>query len=347
MALGASVTLLSPRGKRTIPLDEFYLGVRKTVMADDEILLEISFPAMKETQRGTFIKLGLRRAQAISIVNLAIVLDLNRSGVDAASITLGAVAPTIIHAAEAESYLTGKELSEEVIAKTAELAMAAATPIDDIRATAAYRREMIRVHMRRGLRTLRDGTAQADFPREPILLWGKKKQKTPPAPAPREKNDPIVTTINGEKYLIEGAEEKTLLAVLRDEIGLMGTKEGCGEGECGACTVYLDGKAVMSCLVPAPRAHGAEITTVEGIADARKKQLHPVQEAFIHEGAVQCGYCTPGFIMSAAKLLEEEPKPSRNQIEEAIAGNLCRCTGYYKIVTAIEKASETKEVHDG
>jgi xanthine dehydrogenase iron-sulfur cluster and FAD-binding subunit A len=348
MAMGARVTLASRSGERIVPLEAFYTGVRGTVMRPDEMLVNISFPALSAGQRGAFLKLGLRRAQAISLVDAAFVLSLDGDRVQKAVITLGAVAPTIIHARGAEEALQGRSLDDDAIAQAAELAVAAASPIDDVRSPADYRALMVRVSVERGLRSLRQGQERSDFPASPVLLWGggapsqengRGAQLTRSARHPQE--SPIITTINGAQYTFKTGHHKTLLNLLRDEAGLVGTKEGCAEGECGACTVFLDGMAVMSCLVPAPRAHGAEIVTIEGLAN--DGELHPVQQAFIDEGAVQCGYCTPGFIMSGAKLLEEKPHPSLDEIHQAITGNLCRCTGYYSIVKAIESASQDKQ----
>lgn len=284
--------------------------------------------------------MALRRAQAISVVNLAIILRLEAATVKSAAITLGAVAPTIIHALEAEAYLAGKQLSDEVIARAAELARDAAKPIDDIRGSADYRREMVRVFAMRGLHSLRDGQEQAGMPGDPVTLMSSEHATGGSgfSGGAYAHGASIKTKINGKEYTFTSGFEKTLLRLLREDAGLIGTKEGCAEGECGACTVYLDGTAVMACLVPAPRADGAEIVTVEGLANG--DQLHPVQQAFIEDGAVQCGYCSPGFLMSAAKLLEERPHPTKNEIEQAITGNLCRCTGYYKIIQAIEDASK-------
>jgi len=341
MALSASVTLLSTRGERTFPLQEFYTGVRKSVMQADEMLVDISFPALKKSQRGTFIKLALRRAQAISLVNVAIVLDLKAdTTVKSAVITLGAVTPVIVHAEEAEKFLAKKKLNKKNIALAAELAVKAAHPIDDVRGSASYRVEMVKVITARGLTAILEENEQTGMPKKPILLQSKATADNGLQTAVEFPASAIETTINGKKYSFKSGHSKTLLRLLREEGMLTGTKEGCAEGECGACTVFLDGKAVMSCLVPAPRAHGAEIITIEGLSNGKK--LHPVQDAFIEHGAVQCGYCTPGFLMSGSKLLEEKSNPNRNEIEQAITGNLCRCTGYYKIVKAIEDASKIK-----
>jgi len=355
MALGALVTLRSRTKERTIPLSRFYLGVRKTVMQPDEMLVDISFPAMGSRVLGRFIKLALRQAQAISLVNVSVILNISdpnssNSGnlqVESAAITLGAVAPVIIHAQEAEDYIEGRQLNEETIENTAKLAEAAATPIDDVRSSADYRREMVRVCTLRALRELANGDISRNVPDNPVLLRGENtngKGSTFETGSIHLKTaSKIHTTINERDYTFDNIYQKSLLHLLRDDAGLIGTKEGCAEGECGACTVFLDGIAVMSCLVPAARAHGAVIKTIEGVAT--NGNLHPVQQAFIDEGAVQCGYCTPGFIMSAVKLLEERPNPSSDEIRHSITGNLCRCTGYYKIISAIESASRI-EVED-
>ena len=144
--------------------------------------------------------------------------------------------------------------------------------------------------------------------------------------------------INGETYKFNIKPNTLLLDLIRDEIGLNGTKRGCDTGECGACTVLMDGKPVNSCLVLAVEADGKNILTIEGLAE--NGQLHPLQEAFIEEGAVQCGFCTPGMLLSAKALLDANSNPKEEEIKKAIAGNLCRCTGYIKIIKAITSAAE-------
>jgi len=342
-AMGASVTLASAHGERSVPLSDFYQGVRKSVLRPDEMLLDIHVPLLREDERGIFLKLGLRQTQAIAVVNVAVVVGFDGDVVSGAQITLGSVAPTIIAAEAAQEYLIGRRLDRETIRAAARLAMQAATPIDDIRGSAAYRREMVRVLVGRALRALAAGTERSDVPARPPLLWGKgdgRVKRPLPAIVRHRSGDPapIETTVNGRRYVVTTGHEKTLLRFLREDIGLTGSKEGCAEGECGACEVFLDGDAVMACLVPAPRAHGAEIVTVEGLG--QDGRLHPVQQAFIEKGAVQCGYCTPGFLMSGAKLLEEIPEPSTEQIRQGMTGNLCRCTGYYKIIEAVHRAVE-------
>jgi carbon-monoxide dehydrogenase small subunit len=148
----------------------------------------------------------------------------------------------------------------------------------------------------------------------------------------------IKFTVNGEPVEAEVDGSVRLLDLLRDKLFLTGAKEGCGEGECGACTVLLDGRAVNSCLVLAPQVDGKEVLTVEGLS--RDGELHPIQRAFVEKGAVQCGFCTPGFIMSTYALLKDNPDPSDEEIMTALEGNLCRCTGYAKILEAVRYAAE-------
>jgi carbon-monoxide dehydrogenase medium subunit len=338
MALGAEVVLRSFTAERVVPLKDFYTGVRKNVMQNDEMVVEVRFPALQKYTQGMFYKYALRNAQAISLVNVAVILQSADGFVENATITMGAVAPTIIHATVAEEYLKGKELTGEVISQAARLCADSAKPISDIRSSAAYRKKMLEVITRRALQAIRDKRNNSVLPREPVLLRkpGNGKSNGIEETLILDADSPITLTVNGKKVTYKPENHKSLLRLLREDGLLTGTKEGCAEGECGACTVIMDGMAVMSCMVPAQRAYGAEVKTVEGLAD--NNNLHPIQKAFIQTGAVQCGYCTPGFLVSAAMLMEEKAHPGEDDVKQAVTGNLCRCTGYYSILQAIEKA---------
>jgi xanthine dehydrogenase iron-sulfur cluster and FAD-binding subunit A len=408
MALGAEVVLLSATGERTVPLRDFYTGFRKTVIQPVELLREIRLPALQENQRGLFIKLGLRRAQAISVIDIAIVLTMGDGGweigdresdsqpptpishppVTDARITLGCLAPTIVHAPAAEAYLYGKPLTPDICAEAGRLACTDVVPIDDVRGSAGYRLATLANLVAEGLRRIAEGRERAGWPEQPVLLeTDDERRKTKDernvdllerssdsdssaSPFVLRRSslvETIETTINGQHYLLHGAHTKSLLDALREDAGLTGSKEGCAEGECGACTVWLNGQAVMACLVPAPQAHGVHVTTIEGLASSRhddRRQtidngqptsddpssivhrpsspegLHPLQQAFIANAAVQCGYCIPGMLMAGAKLLDERTHPSLDQIQSALSGNICRCTGYRKILDAVLDAAE-------
>ena len=150
----------------------------------------------------------------------------------------------------------------------------------------------------------------------------------------------INLTVNGKKYQLEVAPNELLLNLLRERLFLTGSKYGCGIGECGACTILVDGKSYLSCLIPAVAADGWDITTIEGLA--KGEELSPLQQAFIDEGAIQCGFCTPGMVMTATALLNEDPEPSEEYIKDYLRGNHCRCTGYIAIVKAVQAASSRK-----
>jgi carbon-monoxide dehydrogenase medium subunit len=367
IALGAEVILVSERGERRLPLEAFYLGFRRTALEADEMIREIRLPAMVTdvvawdearhtvplpngggaastasgvVQRGRFVKLGLRRAQAISVIDAAIVLTFEGEIAREARIALGSLAPTIVRAGAAEAFLAGKSLTPEVCAEASRHALEAVSPIDDVRGTAAYRLETLQSLLAEALASLGRGDAPLGIPDDPVLLDTGEGARDALSPAGEPFAGTIRTRVNGQPLELRRSASCTLLDALRNEGGLTGTKEGCAEGECGACTVWLDGQAVMSCLVPAAQAHNASITTIEGLAATigGAAALHPLQQSFVACGAVQCGYCIPGMLMAGAKLLEERARPDLPAIQIALSGNICRCTGYRKIFDAVQTA---------
>ncbi|HEV3087949.1 MAG TPA: FAD binding domain-containing protein [Candidatus Elarobacter sp.] len=340
LALDAELILASAEGERTVALGDFYTGFRTTQLRPDELVREIRFAALGSARRGIFLKLGLRRAQAISVIDIAVVVELDADGaVIDARIALGCLAPTVVRAVTAERFLIGHRLDETVCAAVGRLACEDAAPIDDVRGSAGYRQTTLAALIARALERIGNGSEADGYPDAPVLL------ETPATVTfARPFDGTIEATINGVPRALVNAERKTLLNALRENAGLTGAKEGCAEGECGACTVWLDGAAVMSCLVPASQAHGSSITTIEGLANG--DELHPLQQAYIDCGAVQCGFCIPGMIMAGAKLLDERGAPTLDDHQAAISGNLCRCTGYRKILDAMEDAARTLQARE-
>jgi xanthine dehydrogenase iron-sulfur cluster and FAD-binding subunit A len=334
-SLDARVVIVSLGGERRVRLREFFPGIRRTVLQPGELVTAIEIPLRAAPIRSIFVKLGQRRAQAISVVHLAVSLAFDGPVVTSASIALGSVAATVVSASLAESVLIGSPLSPNAIAEAARAAVGEVHPISDIRGSADYRSNAVEILLGRALRSLADGTQRAYWVEPAIRL---RSPATPATSVQRSIDDTTLVhcRINGHSAAAPRAATATLLDWLRDEHHLTGTKEGCAEGECGACTVHMDGAAVLACLVPAARAAGADLTTIEGLGDPDPT---PLQQAFVDQFAVQCGYCIPGFVMAADRLLAEQPTPSRSDIASGLSGNLCRCTGYYRFYEAVEQAA--------
>lgn len=328
-ALGAEIVLLSDAGERIVEVESFFEGFRKTVVLPHELIREIRVRKLRANERALFLKLGLRRAQAISVISIACVVAFDGGEVREARIALGCLAPTIVRAPRAEKYLRGRRLDAATIERAAQLVCEDVSPIDDIRGSKEYRNVALGAFIQTALERIARDECNEGLPERPVLL------ETTADRAPDEPafGGDIRVSVNGEARILRGAERKTLLNALREDADLTGTKEGCAEGECGACTVWLNGQAVMSCLVPAAQSHGGSVTTIEGLSG--RDALHPLQQAYIDCAAVQCGFCIPGMLMAGAKLLQEVSAPTLAEHQVAISGNLCRCTGYRKILDAM------------
>ncbi|MBU1218582.1 FAD binding domain-containing protein [Myxococcota bacterium] len=339
IALDAQVKLLSGSGERIVALTDFFTGPGKCVRRDDELLTEV---IIKKTHKpdtrviSHFHKMGQRKAQVISIVAMACLTELDEAGrVLKSRIGIASVAPVPFRAYEVEKFLEGSVLNDETIEKAAKMVSEAIKPIDDVRGKASYRKHVAGAFLKRHLTDSEEGRA------------GIASFKTPyneKAHAEFAPSGGICVTVNGEKYNYNGNMNVRLLDFLRDELLFTGAKNGCGEGECGACTVLLDGVPVNACMILTGGVDGREITTIEGIMEG--SDPGNVQKSFVDAGAVQCGFCIPGFEMTAHHLVENVKNPSREQIREALSGNLCRCTGYEKIFEAVELASERKNTDE-
>lgn len=340
----ALLRVVGPDGKRDVPINAFFTGPKQTCLAPGELVTEIRVPRRPPRSGEAFLKLGRRQAMTLAIVNVAAYLEVAEDGtVAAARIALGAVAPTPIRAPRAEELLIGKPFTEERAQAAARAAADATRPISDLRASAAYRRAVSAVLVYRALTAAwRRAVGEEAFqlPSHVVAVGGGLPR--PPRRWAYVPDGPNEFLINGELMRVRARPGTLLVEVLRDHLGLTGTKVGCGTGECGACTVLLDGRPVNACLILAPQAVGREVVTIEGLGTP--EELHPLQAAFVQHGALQCGYCGPGVLMAAKALLETVPAPTPAQARYAIAGNICRCTGYVKMVQAIVAAAQAQRV---
>jgi len=340
VAFGADAYLVGPDGERMAAVGDLLDGPGKVRLRKGEVLAAIRLPRAGGRSGSAFLKIGRVRAD-LAKVSVAVRLSRGEDGrCTSARIELGSVGPTVVRARNAEGALVGKNVTRELALAAGEIAAGEIQPIDDVRSTAEYRRKasVALVHdacvsaWHRTTEEVRP-SRRRNADQRPVSPVGE------PLRIGSDEKTRIALTVNGARHELDVRPNELLLNVLRERLELTGTKYGCGIGECGACTVWLNGVPVLGCLVLAVSADGAEIRTIEGLA-APNGTLDPLQEAFIEENAFQCGYCTPGMLMMTKKLLEEIPEPTEDEIRDYLKGNHCRCTGYASVVRAVFSAAK-------
>ena len=325
-----SLNIHGSNGARQEPLHTFFKGPGQSSLKPGDIATSLQLPLPPKGFVGKYLKLNRNNRGDLAIVGVTAVAYPNKdvpSG-HTVQLALASVAPTPLVVTEVEEFFLSNDLNDETIAQAAEIAMDSCKPIDDVRGTARYRKMMVRNLAKQALTAVRDALKPG------TLIEAEQSTKYESEMTIHT----ITVKVNGEKEIVEVPAHWTLLQMLRYRMGLTGTKNGCAGGECGACTVMLNGVPVNSCMVLGVECDGAEILTVEGLS--YDGHLDPVQQAIIEAGGVQCGFCTPGVLISARALLDRTPSPSDEEIQEALVGNLCRCTGYVRIIEGIKQAAK-------
>jgi carbon-monoxide dehydrogenase medium subunit len=356
MVLGAELVIVGPDDEkpgfsektRFLPVEEFLVGPGKVALREGEMLTAVRIPQPQPGAASAFVKISRVRAD-LAKASAAATIVRDGDTITDCRLAFGSVGPTVTRCREAEQMLIGETFSTELAMEAGKAASQAVTPIDDIRSTAWYRREVVRALAHDVLRTAWRRAGEEANQRESESA---SRRVSEPASerrvsrntqhairntfhVSRNTHHPIELTVNGVKHHLSVRPNELLLKVLRERLELTGTKYGCGIGECGACTVHLDGVPTLACLTLAVAADGCEVTTVEGLQGSEGR-LDPIQEAFIENAAFQCGYCTPGMLMMTKRLLEEIPSPDEDDIRDYLKGNRCRCTGFAAIVRAVE-----------
>jgi carbon-monoxide dehydrogenase small subunit len=302
------------------------------------LLKSILLPRLQPGTGSAFIKVS-RVAADLAKANAAAVLVREGDRIADCRLALGSVGPTVLRARRAEAALMGQAFGAELALRAGQIASEEIAPIDDVRSTAWYRREVVKAvaHDALQLAWQRAGEVRGRGSKE-TREQGEpddvRRASRVTRHVSRTTRHEITLTVNGVSHRLWVKPNELLLNILRERLHLTGTKYGCGIGECGACTVLLDGKPALSCLVLAVSADGKEVITVEGL-ESPGGELDPLQEAFIDHAAFQCGYCTPGILLMSKNLLQENPSPTEGDVRDHLKGNRCRCTGFASIVRAV------------